>query len=377
MSTKRLIPLYTVSDNPSEVFSTRFSPDGKLLAAGCGDGTIRVYNSSNGRLAYELRSSKVRESMPVTGLRFRPIGASKTKNVLLAVNANGSVSHWHVTSGKCLHTIKDEHNQLYCVDYRPDGTIFATAGKDFTVRVYDEATKTLMTEMRSGIGHVTPGHSNRVFSLKFNPTDPNIMISGGWDNTVQIWDLRVEHAVRSIYGPHICGDAVDIYDNRILTGSWRTKNQLELWDYGSGEKVEEIPWSQSVVHSSTPAMLYSAQFSKGTAGMIAAGGTGSNEAKVFDRNAGNKLIGTVAGLSRGVYTVDFDPLGRKLAVAGGDTAIRILGIERKPMDSGAATTPRPHSFEGKDGEGKDDYGPHSPIHDDEASFDIGHFGAHK
>mmetsp|Transcript_8408 Transcript_8408/g.16741 ORF Transcript_8408/g.16741 Transcript_8408/m.16741 type:complete len:369 (+) Transcript_8408:457-1563(+) len=361
--TKRLVPLFTVSDNPSEVFSTRFSPDGKLLAAGCGDGTVRVYNASTGRLAYELRNGKGREAMPVTGIRFRPLGASKTKNVLLAVNADGSVSHWHVTSGKCLHTIKQENNQLFCVDYRPDGAVFATAGKDFTVRVYDEATKTLMTEMRSGVGLSSPGHSNRVFSLKFNPTDPNTLISGGWDNTVQIWDLRLEHAVRSIYGPHICGDAVDIYDNTIVTGSWRTKNQLELWDYGSGERISEIPWNQSVVHSSTPAMLYCAQFSKGSANLIAAGGTGSNEAKVFDRTAGNKLVGTVAGLSRGVFTVDFDPFGTRLAVAGGDTAVRVLGIETKHSDIGAPAgygDQERSSHEGKESkyggsEGKDAY----------------------
>lgn len=36
------------------------------------------------------------------------------------------------------------------------------------------------------LGSSTPGHSNRVFSLKFNPDDPNIIVSGGWDNTVQV-----------------------------------------------------------------------------------------------------------------------------------------------------------------------------------------------
>jgi len=340
-TTKRLVPLYTISDNVQEVFTSKFSPDGKLLAAGCADGVVRVYNTSNGRLAYELQNKSGSEALPVTGIKFRPVGAAKVKNVLLAVNADGSVSHWHITSGKCLHTIRDETNQLYCVDYRQDGTIFATAGKDFTVRVYDEATKTLMSEMRSGFGKVTPGHSNRVFSLKFNPTDPNILISGGWDNTVQIWDLRVEHAVRSIFGPHICGDAVDIHGDTLLTGSYRVKDQLELWDYRSGERIESIPWQQSAVHSHSPTMLYCAQFSKGDADLIAAGGSGSNEAKVFDRSSGNRLVGTVSGLSRGVFTVDFDPMGRRLAVAGGDSAIRVLSIETKSMDSGAIlTTPR-------------------------------------
>jgi len=33
----------------------RFSPDGKFLAAGCGDGAIRVFNTTNGALAYNLQ----------------------------------------------------------------------------------------------------------------------------------------------------------------------------------------------------------------------------------------------------------------------------------------------------------------------------------
>lgn len=44
-------------------------------------------------------------------------------------------------------------------------------------------------------------------------------------------------AVRSIYGPHICGDALDIVGSRIVTGSWRAQQQLEVWDYFEGNKV--------------------------------------------------------------------------------------------------------------------------------------------
>lgn len=68
-----------------------------------------------------------------------------------------------------------------------------------------------------------------MFSLKFFPQDENIIVSGGWDNTLQIWDVRAGHSVRGIYGPHIAGDAIDINDRQeILTGSWRPENPLEV-----------------------------------------------------------------------------------------------------------------------------------------------------
>jgi WD40 repeat protein len=101
------------------------------------------------------------------------------------------------------------------------------------VRIYDEATKTMVTSMGGGLGAAnyntsSPGHSNRVFSLKFSPVDENVLFSGGWDNTVQMWDLRTETAVRSLFGPHICGDSMDVKGDTILTGSWRPENTLEV-----------------------------------------------------------------------------------------------------------------------------------------------------
>ena len=57
--------------------------------------------------------------------------------------------------------------------------------------------------------------------------------------------------------------------------------QLQLWDLSSGELIEHIPWGGD--HTGRePCQLYGAQFSKGgTREWIAAGGSGSNEIKIF------------------------------------------------------------------------------------------------
>lgn len=340
MSNYKLVPKITISDNTSEVFCVRFSPDGKFLAAGCGDGAIRVFNTQTGHLAYNLQGGS-NASLPTTAIRFRPITAStRTKNVFLAANATGVIQHWHMTSGKCLHSAEDADNQVYALDYCDDGAKFATAGKDTYIRIYEEATKSVICTMKGGMGYdskSTPGHSNRVFSVKFVPGNDNLVLSGGWDNTVQIWDIREGCAVRSIFGPHICGDALDIVGNEILTGSWRPNNQLEVWDFGTGNKVTDIPWgggTNNTVFSGAgqPAcMLYASQFSKeGQAKFIGAGGSGLNEAKIFDHQNGNEVIGTITGLQRGVFAIDFSPdassNNQVVAIAGGDSSVRILEI---------------------------------------------------
>eukprot|EP00981_Chlorochromonas_danica_P010926 scaffold3548_cov201-Ochromonas_danica.AAC.1 len=169
----KLLPRVTISDNTSEVFCVRFSPDGKFVAAGCGDGAIRVFNSQTGALAYNLQGGS-NVALPTTALRFRPVTATtRTKNVILASNAAGIVQHWHMTSGKCLHSMEEENkNQVYALDYDAEGARFVTAGKDTAVRLYNEATKSLIVTMQGGTGYgvkTTPGHSNRIFAAKFLP----------------------------------------------------------------------------------------------------------------------------------------------------------------------------------------------------------------
>ena len=65
----------------------------------------------------------------------------KTGNVIVSAQADGYLKHWHATSGRCLHQKKvedDDENQLYTIDYNPDGSLLAVAGKDRYVRLYDE-----------------------------------------------------------------------------------------------------------------------------------------------------------------------------------------------------------------------------------------------
>jgi len=174
----------------------------------------------------------------------------------------------------------------------------------------------------------SPGHSNRIFSAKVLADDENIIVSGGWDNTVQVWDIRQGHAIRSIYGPHICGDSMDVLGGTLLTGSWRPDNQLETWDLLSGERQSTIPWS--LTNSGAACLLYAAQYSKeGQGQFIGAGGSGANEAKIFDTTKGNAVVGTVTGMTRGIFALDFSPECQKVAIAGGDSSIRILDIVKK------------------------------------------------
>ena len=82
----------------------------------------------------------------------------------------------------------------------------------------------------------------------------------------------------------------------ILTGSWREEDQLQLWDYGSGQLINTLEWGSRCA-------LYAAQ-SSDDGKRIAAGGSGSNELRVFDTNS-LQCLGKASDLNGGVYSLDW------------------------------------------------------------------------
>ncbi len=312
-----------------EVFCVRFSPDSKYVAAGCGDGSVRIFNPE-GKLSYLLNAG-ASDSLPTTAIRFRPsASSSRSKNMLLTGNANGMIEHWHMTSRKRIFKTEEEDNQIYALDYCSTGDMFASAGKDTIVRVYEEATKSLLVKFErsilSGV-NATSGHSNRVYAVKFHPTENNLLCSAGWDNTVQVWDIRVKKAVRYIYGPHICGDSLDLFGDKILTGGWESKNALKLWDFKSGKLISTIPFRQSTAkQDAAPEMLYTACFSP-DGKMVAAGGSGGPEARIFDVTKPEfTLVDSFNAGGDSVFSAAFAPDAKKLATACGSSEIAILDM---------------------------------------------------
>ena len=317
------------------MFTTAFSPDSKLLAAGCGDGSLRVY-SSQGQLRYRFDPVTV-DALPITCVRFRPAAASAfsaLQGVLLATSADGTVSHYHLSpnSAKASSVLRsDASNQLYTAAYDPLALTFATAGRDATLRVYDEQTRQLTASLPplSSASPSSSGHSNRVYALRYHPTQPHVLFSAGWDNTVLVWDVRVRRTSAVLYGPHVCGDALDVHPDgrRLLTGSWRQTGAVEVWDWVGGRVMEGVAYNggSEAGGGGKAEMLYAATWGGGEGEWMAAGGCGSNDAKVRRTGAGDRWEERVT-LKGGVYSVSFSPDGSKMAVAGADANMIVVDM---------------------------------------------------
>jgi WD40 repeat protein len=312
--------LESIDKIDDECFTIKFHKSDNMIAAGYSSGRIGIFNLDGKHLDKAITASEY----PITCIRWKPNIEDRDKTILVSVSAEGIISQFHTKSGRELIRIQ-EQSPIMCLDYNKEGSIFATGGNDMKVRLYDDNTKSCVSEMKPS-GFNNPGHSNRIFSLNFHKENHNLLTSGGWDNTIQFYDIRAGTIVNSLYGPHLCGDALDTKGDYMLTGSWALENQIQIWDIRTLKLVETVAWGE--INGST--YIYGAQFNKTYKNnMIAAGGSNNNMLVLFDNNVQPRVpLANTKFMNKACYSVDFSYSGKILAYGGGDGYVKILNINK-------------------------------------------------
>lgn len=301
-------------------FCIDFSSDDQYLAVGCGNNAIQVYSVRQGKKRRPLRHGSS-FGLPVTCVKFYPFNS----NFLVSADAQGDITIWNLIEWTNQSKIYEKGNEIETLDFSHDGKIFATAGKDRTVRVYDSDRLDLIKDF-PGTGILDEdtseltefGHGRKVFALKFHPFDDNVFITGGWDKCIKVWDVRSAHSVRTIWGPYICGDALDMCVDNILTGSWVADNALQIWDFKSGDLIETIPFP-----SEKGAFLYCARFLNND--LVAAGGSGTKDLKLLYRHT-HEVAGCLHNDGRTIQALDAADDGHLLAMGSTGNHIRLACI---------------------------------------------------
>lgn len=308
-------PPVKVGDNQSDISSIAYDPEGKFLAVGAYDGAIKIYSPFTGKQTQVINPSSS-DSSPISCLRWRPVWSGpnlKPSSVLTSISSNGHIQHWHPATNKVMNDIPDhmeKKNNLYALDYLRDGRKYAVAGLDRKIYVYDSQTKDLVCTMLNK-GLKVSGHINRVYCIKSHPEDKNLLVSSGWDGMLKIYDIRDKAPVASMGGSQVSGDSLDIYDDMIVAGSYRTKDVMQIYSFSQRKKVHNFEYYQGTNREyADSGNIFSTRFSN-DGNFIFAGGAGKNELKVFannsDTKADFKIQCELKDLPSPVYTLDVNP----------------------------------------------------------------------
>ncbi|KZO92972.1 hypothetical protein CALVIDRAFT_285545 [Calocera viscosa TUFC12733] len=205
------------------VMTVAFSPDGMRVASGSGDKTIRMWDVETGTAIGEPLAG---HDDRVLSVAFSPDGKR-----IASGSADEAIRMWDAETLAAIGEPLEGHNDcVNSVAFSPDGKRIASGSLDKTIRMWD-------VETGAAIGEPLEGHNDYVNSVAFSP-DGKRIASGSLDKTIRTWDVETGTAIGEPLAGHddrVLSVAFSPDGKRIVSGSNDTT--IRLWDAGTGAGV--------------------------------------------------------------------------------------------------------------------------------------------
>eukprot|EP01036_Dinobryon_divergens_P043934 gene43934-58571_t len=158
----------------SPIESLCFDNDEQYIVSGALNGSIKIFDLNEGKLARSLIGHKVN----ICTIHYHPFG-----EFIVSGSVDTSMKVWDVRNKNCIQTYSGHEKEITCVRFSPDGRWVASSGKDGQLFIWDLVAGKLVNSFR-----IQPSLSYAT-SFEFNPSE-FLLAAVTSARSVRIWDLE-------------------------------------------------------------------------------------------------------------------------------------------------------------------------------------------
>ena len=204
------------------VLSVAYSPDGRRVATGCRDSSIKVWDAMTGDL---LQTNQYHVG------RVNSVVFSPDNQLLASAGSDKAIYIYDLNSNQVVHKLSGHEDAIRTICFNSSGEFLVSGSYDNSIKLWDIVNGNIVSTLS--------GHSSWVRAVSFS-SDDRFLVSGGDDQKIKLWEANSGYCKRTFQGYAHVFMTLEVHPSGQFFASGSMDSSIRFWDVDTGRCTQSF-----------------------------------------------------------------------------------------------------------------------------------------